>query len=67
LANVSDLKNSELTKKQKIIQIKYKVKYLGAIKSGIIKNKSKIPHLSETEYLLNLVLSQYGQRKITLF
>ena len=29
LANISDLKNSELTKKQKIIQIKYKIKYLG--------------------------------------
>jgi guanosine-3',5'-bis(diphosphate) 3'-pyrophosphohydrolase len=67
LANISDLKNSELTKKQKIIQIKYKIKYLGAIKSGIIINKSKIPNLSQTENLLNLVLDQYDQRKITLF
>jgi (p)ppGpp synthase/HD superfamily hydrolase len=67
LANISDLKNSELTKKQKIIQIKYKIKYLGAIKSGIIANKSKIPNLPQTENLLNLVLAQYGQRKITLF
>ena len=67
LANISDLKNSELTKKQKIIQVKYKIKYLGAIKSGIIKNNSKIPHLFEAENSLNLVLDQYDQRKITLF
>jgi guanosine-3',5'-bis(diphosphate) 3'-pyrophosphohydrolase len=67
LANISDLKNSELTKKQKIIQVKYKIKYLGAIKSGIIKNNSKIPHLFEAENSLNFVLDQYDQRKITLF
>ena len=67
LANISDLKNSELTKKQKIILVKYKIKYLNAIKSGIIKNKSKIPNLSQTENLLNLVFDQYGQKKITLF
>ncbi|MDC0927861.1 HD domain-containing protein [Nitrosopumilus sp.] len=67
LANISDLKNSELTKKQKVTHVKYKIKYLGAIKSGITKNKSKIPNLSQAENLLNLVLDQYGQRKITLF
>ena len=67
LANISDLKNSELTKKEKIIQVKYKIKYLGAIKSGIVKNKSKIPNLFEAETSLNLVLDQYDQRKITLF
>ncbi len=67
LANISDLKNSELTKKQKVIQVKYKIKYLNAIKSGIMRNKSKIPNLSQTENLLNLVLDQYGQRKVTLF
>ena len=67
LANISDLKNSELTQKQKIIQVKYKIKYFCAIKSGIIENKSKIPHLSEAENSLNLVLDQYDQRKITLF
>ena len=67
LANISDLKNSELTKKQKIVQVKYKIKYLGAIKSGILKNKSKIPHLFEAENSLNFVLDQYDQRKITLF
>ena len=67
MANISDLKNSELTKKEKIIQVKYKIKYLGAIKSGIVKNKSKIPNLFEAETSLNLVLDQYDQRKITLF
>ena len=67
LANISDLKNSGLTKKQKTIQVKYKIKYLNAIKSGIIIHKSKIPNLPQTENLLNLVLAQYGQRKITLF
>jgi len=67
LANISDLQNSELTRKQKVIQVKYKIKYLNAIKSGIMANKSKIPNLSQTENLLNLVLDQYGQRKITLF
>ena len=67
LANICDLKNSELTKKQKIVQVKYKIKYLAAIKSGIVQNKSKIPNLLHAENLLNLVLEQYGQRKITLF
>ena len=67
LANISDLKNSKLTKKQKTIQVKYKIKYFNAIKSGIITNKSKIPNLSQTENLLNLALDQYGQRKINLF
>ena len=66
LANISDLKNSELNKKQKIVQVKYKIKYLGAIKSGIIENKTKIPNLSEAGNMLNLVLQQYGQRKIIL-
>ena len=66
LANVSDLKNSELNNLQKIVQVKYKIKYLHAIKSGITQNKNKIPNLSEAENLLNLVLHQYGQRKIIL-
>ena len=67
LANVSDLKNSELTQKQKIIQVKYKIKYLGVIKSEIVENKNKIPNLFEAQNLLNSVFEQYGQRKITLF
>ena len=66
LANISDLKNSELNKKQKIVQVKYKIKYLSVIKSGIIENKTKIPNLSQAENMLNLVLKQYGQRKIIL-
>ncbi|MDC0242952.1 HD domain-containing protein [Nitrosopumilus sp.] len=66
LANISDLKNSELNKKQKIVHVKYKIKYLGAIKSGIIENKTKIPNLFQAENMLNLVLKQYGQRKIIL-
>ena len=67
LANICDLQNSKLTKKQKIVQVKYKIKYLGAIRSGIVQNKSKIPNLLHAENLLNLALEQYGQRKITLF
>jgi len=67
LANVSDLKNSELNQKQKIIQVKYKIKYLGVIKSGIVENKNKIPNLFEAQNSLNSVFEQYGQRKITLF
>jgi guanosine-3',5'-bis(diphosphate) 3'-pyrophosphohydrolase len=67
LANVSDLKNSELNQKQKIIQVKYKIKYLGVIKSGIMANKNKIPNLFEAQNLLNSVFEQYGQQKITLF
>ena len=68
---LEDYKNNcfiktELNKKEKIVQVKYKIKYLGAIKSGIIQNKTKIPNLSEAENMLNLVLQQYGQRKIIL-
>ena len=56
----------QLNNLQKIVQVKYKIKYLHAIKSGIAQNKNKIPNLSEGENLLNLVLHQYGQRKIIL-
>ena len=66
LANVSDLKNSELNRMQKIVQVKYKIKYLNEIKSGIIQNKKRIPNLSQAEIMLNLVLKEYDQRKITL-
>jgi guanosine-3',5'-bis(diphosphate) 3'-pyrophosphohydrolase len=66
-ANISDLKNSELTKKQKLVQIKYKIKYLDVIRSGIITHKSKIPNLSTSINSLNLILDQYNQRNITLF
>ena len=66
MANIFYLKNSELIKKQHILQVKYKRKYFCAIQFGIIENKAKIPNLSEAGNMLNLVLQQYGQRKIIL-
>jgi accessory colonization factor AcfC len=66
LANISDLKNSGFTKKEKIDHVKQKRKYLYAINSGIIMNKSKIPNLLQVENLLNSVLEYYGQRKIKI-
>jgi guanosine-3',5'-bis(diphosphate) 3'-pyrophosphohydrolase len=66
LANVSDLKNSGFTKEKKINHIKKKIKYLHAINSGIVLNKSKIPNLVQAENLLNLVLNHYGQREIKI-
>ena len=66
LANISDLKNSGFTKKEKIDHVKQKRKYFDAINSGIIMNKSKIPNLLQVENLLNSVLEYYGQRKIKI-
>jgi guanosine-3',5'-bis(diphosphate) 3'-pyrophosphohydrolase len=66
LANISDLKNSGFTKENKINHIKRKIKYLNAINSEIILNKSKIPNLVQVENLLNLVLNYYGQREIKI-
>jgi len=66
LANISDLKNSGFSKKEKIDHVKQKRKYLDAIHFGIILNKSKIPNLIQTVNMLNLVLESYGQRKIKM-
>ena len=66
LANISDLKNSGFTKKEKIAHVKQKRKYFDAINSGIIMNQSKIPNLFQAENLLNSVLEYYGQRKIKI-
>ena len=66
LANISDLKNSGFTKKEKIAHVKQKRKYLDTINSGIIMNQSKIPNLFQAENLLNSVLEYYGQRKIKI-
>ena len=66
LANISDLKNSGFTNKEKIDHVKQKRKYFDAINSGIIMNKSKIPNLLQSENLLNSVFEYYGQRKIKI-
>jgi hypothetical protein len=66
LANISDLKNSGFSKKEKIDHVKQKRKYLDAIHSGIILNKSKIPNLIQTVHILNSVLESYGQREIKM-
>ena len=66
LANISDLKNSGFSKKEKIDHVKQKRKYLDAIHSGIILNKSKIPNLIQTVHMLNSVLESYGQREIKM-
>jgi len=64
LANISDLKNSGFTEKEKINHVQGKIKYLNAINSGIVTNKSKIPNLVQAENKLNLVLESYGQKEI---
>ena len=61
-ANIADLKNSGYTNQKKVKQVKDKLKYLSAIKPGLVKNKSKLPGLQKIETQLNLSLFEYRQK-----
>ena len=64
VANIADLKESGYTNQKKLKQVKDKLKYLSAIKPGLVKNKSKLPGLQKIETQLNDSLVQYRQKKI---
>lgn len=66
VANISDLKNSGFSSKKKVKQIKDMMEYFKVIRTGITKNKSKIPELQKIEDTLNELLIQYGQKPVTL-
>jgi len=66
LANIDDLKNSGFSNQKKKNQVKDKIKYLLAIKSGLVKNKSKLPGLQKIQTELNDLLVQYRQKRINL-
>jgi len=66
VANIADLKNSGFSKQEKLKQVRDKIKYLSAIKPGLVKNKSNLPELKKIENELNDLLVQYGLKKIKL-
>ena len=66
LANIDDLKNSRYSNQEKKNQVKDKIKYLFAIKPGILKNKSEMPGLKKIENQLNELLIEYGQKQISI-
>ena len=66
VANIADLKNSGFSKQKKVKEVRDKLKYISAIKPGLVKNKSKLPGLKKIENELNDLLVQYGQKKINL-
>jgi len=66
LANIDDLKNSGFSNQKKKNQGKDKIKYLLAIKPGLVKNKSKLPGLQKIQTNLNELLIKYGQKPISI-
>lgn len=66
VANISDLKNAHYTENEKVTQVKNKMKYLVAIRRGLVANRKKIPHLDVMEMKLNSLLEYYGVNPMVL-
>lgn len=66
IANITDLENSGYNKEKKIKQVKKKLVYFNAIKSGLIDNKSKIPNVEIVLSEINEILKKYGNMSIII-
>lgn len=64
IANVADLENTSYDMRKKREQIKKKLVYFKAIKSGISEKRSAMPRLEQTKEKFNQILSRYGKYKI---
>ncbi|MHA7648069.1 HD domain-containing protein [Nitrosopumilus sp. S4] len=64
-ANLSDLKNYNASKSQKLRQVRQKRHYLTIIKNELLEN-TNYPKLVPLLESVNLVLSRFGQRPISL-
>jgi guanosine-3',5'-bis(diphosphate) 3'-pyrophosphohydrolase len=66
IANIIDLENSGYNKEKKIKQVKKKLVYFNAIKSGIVDNKSKTPKVGSILSEINENLKKYGNISIII-
>jgi len=64
VANIADLENSCFSSSKIKKQVKDKIPYINAIKSGIIAKKSHLTGLDKIEKELNELLAEYGQKEI---
>lgn len=58
-ANLDDLDSGYEDESAKVEQVKKKLRYFDAIKSGLRQNSSRIPHLDEGIDQINEILSKY--------
>ncbi len=65
-ANLKDLKNSGLSRSKRAKQVKNKLDYLNAIKSGIADNKSKVPRVQSILDAINKILKKHGHIPVIL-
>ena len=63
-ANLSDLKDSGLSKTKKLKQVKQKRHYLNVIKNELITNKSKVPRIQNIIDGINIIFSRHKQKPI---
>ncbi len=63
-ANLSDLKNSDLSKTKRLKTVKTKLHYLNIIKNEITEKKSSIPNIQNIIDGINDVLINYKQKPI---
>jgi (p)ppGpp synthase/HD superfamily hydrolase len=63
-ADLRDLRNSSLSKTNRIKKIKEKIFYLNVIKSDLIRNKLKVPGIISLISGINDMILTYGQRPI---
>jgi len=61
-ANLSDLKDSGLSKSKKLRHVKQKRHYLNVIKNDLISSKSKFPKIQKIIDGINVILVRHKQR-----
>ena len=65
LANLSDLSNSPQSPAEKDEQVSNKLRYLEAVKDGLIANRNKFPNLGYAIDRINLILAEYNKRTVS--
>ncbi|MGI0003098.1 MAG: HD domain-containing protein, partial [Nitrosopumilaceae archaeon] len=63
-ANLSDLKNSDLSKTKRLKIVKTKLRYLNIIKNEIMENKASVPMIQSIIDGINDVLIHYKQKPV---
>jgi len=65
-ANLSDLKNSDLSKTKLLKTVKTKLHYLNIIKNEIMENKANVPRIQSIIDGINDVLIHYKQKPVSI-
>jgi len=65
-ANLSDLKNSDLSKTKRLKTVKTKLYYLNIIKNEIMKNKDSLSRIQSIIDGINDVLIHYKQKPVSI-